>query len=189
MSAPVTDHDFDKAYQAPFTLWGDIRIPGEIKKLSSEFRHAAILELGCGIGRFTSYMAEQGHKATGIDFSSVAIEKAKKRQQKSAVKADFHVADVTDISFLPDCYDASFDIGCFHCLSSEKQPFYISSLSKRLKSGAQHLIWAMNKGPSDLVYSQEYIENLFKEYFTLIQAKKSFRRFAPSHWYYLKRKE
>ena len=27
--APVTSEDFDKAYNAPITLWGDVRIPKE----------------------------------------------------------------------------------------------------------------------------------------------------------------
>jgi 2-polyprenyl-3-methyl-5-hydroxy-6-metoxy-1,4-benzoquinol methylase len=58
------------------------------------------LELGCGLGRFSTYMAEQGIKATGVDFSSVAIEKAKKRVTHSEHKPTFMVGDVTNLEMI-----------------------------------------------------------------------------------------
>ncbi|WP_217636851.1 class I SAM-dependent methyltransferase [Dendrosporobacter quercicolus] len=59
------------------TVWGDVRIPQELKELAETNKPKTFLELGCGLGRFSSFMAKQGVQATGVDFSSVAIEKAK----------------------------------------------------------------------------------------------------------------
>lgn len=188
MNAPVTSLEFDKSYRASFTFWGDVRIPKEIKKLSHQLLQGNVLDLGCGIGRFTQFMANHNHFATGVDFSSVAIEKATKRASKYSKRATFHVKDVTDLGFPENTFDASFDVGCFHCLDSDKQLLYVSSLAAVLKNGATHLIWAMNKGPSDLIYSPELISNLFSEKFTLAKAQKSWRRFAPSYWYWLRKR-
>ena len=36
-----------------------------------------ILDLGCGMGHYSNYMAQKGFKVTGVDFSSKMIEIAK----------------------------------------------------------------------------------------------------------------
>src|SRR5580698_4833973 len=72
---PRTSADFDSAYRFPFTTWGDFRIPGEIVALVAEKAPRRVLELGCGLGRFSRYVARQGVTTTGIDFSPVAIAK------------------------------------------------------------------------------------------------------------------
>ena len=73
---PVTAADFDRAYRAPLTLWGDLRIPPEVKMLARRGAARRSLELGCGVGRFSRYLAQQGVRATAVDFSAVAIAKA-----------------------------------------------------------------------------------------------------------------
>jgi 2-polyprenyl-3-methyl-5-hydroxy-6-metoxy-1,4-benzoquinol methylase len=73
--APTTVADFDRAYRFPFTCWGDIRIPEEVKALVRLEPGGRVLELGCGVGRFSRYVAQQGRHATGVDFSAVAIAK------------------------------------------------------------------------------------------------------------------
>ena len=114
--APVKSEDFDKAYHAPITFWGDLRIPKELKDLVETFHPKTSLELGCGLGRFSSYLADHGLKATGVDFSSVAIEKAKKRVVNAEHKPTFIVGDVTNLEMITKQFDVSFDVGCFHCL-------------------------------------------------------------------------
>jgi len=49
----------------------------ELKDIVETYKPKTSLELGCGLGRFSAFMARQGIKATGVDFSPVAVEKAK----------------------------------------------------------------------------------------------------------------
>jgi hypothetical protein len=42
--APVTKDDFNKAYNAPITMWGDIRIPKELKELVETYNPKTSLE-------------------------------------------------------------------------------------------------------------------------------------------------
>ncbi len=53
------------------------------------------LDLACGEGRNTLWLAENGWDALGIDFSEVAVEKARRIAAKRGVDAHFEVGDVT----------------------------------------------------------------------------------------------
>jgi cyclopropane fatty-acyl-phospholipid synthase-like methyltransferase len=148
------------------------------------------LELGCGLGVFSQYVAQQGVHATGIDFSSVAIAKAQVRSTgKGGAQPKFLVGDVTHLDILKDTapFDVSFDVGCFHCLNSEAQKGYVSEVARLLKKRGTHLIWALDTSPSDLHLSPKVIEEVFGPTFELKRAEKSRRRLISSHWYWLVR--
>jgi SAM-dependent methyltransferase len=67
------------------------------------------LDVACGEGRNTIWLAEQGWDAVGIDFSPVGIDKARriadKRDGSIAGSVDFRVGDVTDLDD-----DETFDL-------------------------------------------------------------------------------
>ncbi len=178
---------FNKAYRAPITFWGDVRIPKELKDLVGTYHPKTSLELGCGLGRFSSYLAAQGVKTTGVDFSSVAIEKAKKRGGNAEHKPTFMVGDVTNLEMINQQFDLSFDIGCFHCLSEPEQQEYVSEVYRLLRPGATHLIWAMDSSPRDIKLSPTYIARVFVNRFQLARAESSRRRIVASHFYWLVR--
>ena len=144
------------------------------------------LELGCGLGRLTSYMQKQGIQATGVDFSEVAIQNAIKRTVNEQFKPTLLVGDVTNLKILNGQFDVAYDIGCFHCLKEPDQRKYISEVYRLLKPGATLLIWALDDSPSGIKLNPDYIGLLFKDYnFRLVESKFSRRRLAASHWYWL----
>ena len=53
------------------------------------------LDLGCGQGRNSVWLAGRGHRVTGIDLSPVAIEHAGLLAAEAQVDVDFGVADLT----------------------------------------------------------------------------------------------
>jgi cyclopropane fatty-acyl-phospholipid synthase-like methyltransferase len=145
--------------------------------------------LGCGLGLFSSFMTKQGIKATGVDFSSVAIENAKKRVAKYEGKPVFIVGDVTNLETIKEQFDVSYDIGCFHCLNEEGQQKYVSEVYRLLKPRGTHLIWALDSAPSDIRLTPDYIAKTFENGFQLVNARFSRRRIIASHWYWLVRKK
>jgi cyclopropane fatty-acyl-phospholipid synthase-like methyltransferase len=185
--APSSSADFDRAYRASFTIWGDIRIPVEIKALAEQGAGRRALELGCGVGRFSRYLARQGMQVTGVDFSPVAIERAKERVVDDVARPTFLVGDVTQLDALSGPFDLAFDVGCFHCLEPERQRRYAAEVSRLLRPGATHLIWALDQAPSDERLSPARLKELFAPGFELQQARKSRRRLIASHWYWLVR--
>ena len=124
---------------------------------------------------------------TGVDFSPVAIAKAKERVAQDDVQPDFVVGDVTRLDGLSGPFDVSFDVGCFHCLDANAQHRSMSEVSRLLARGGTHLIWAMDESPSGMLLSPAVLKETFAPRFNLKEARKSRRRLARSHWYWLLR--
>lgn len=189
MTAPTTSGGFDAAYRAPLTPWGDLRTPREVKELAAAHQGEKVLELGCGLGRYSQYMAEHGLVATGVDFSPVAIERARSRISRRNLRVDFLVADVTRLDVPGAPFDVVFDVGCFHCLNADAQRDYVSGVSRILKPGATLLLWAMKTSPSRLSMSPDVLKPTFSPHFQLVRAAESRRRFAASWWMWFRRND
>jgi len=187
MPAPGNSADFDQAYRSPILhwFWTDVRVPAELKRLVTQTSPLRTLELGCGLGRYSRYLAQQGIQATGVDFSSVAIAKA--REHIVGDNPRFLVGDVTRLDALTGPFDISFDVGCFHCLDAEAQQACAAEVFRLLKPGGMHLIWALDAAPSGIALSAERLAQPFVPRFKLSEARKSRRRLAASHWYWLTR--
>lgn len=190
-SSTTTGEEFNKVYRSFIgpLIWTDNRIPTELKEIVKVYNPKTSLELGCGLGVFSSFMASQGIKATGVDFSSVAIEKAKKRVANNILKPDYIVGDVTNLGIINERFDVSYDVGCFHCLNEDGQQKYVSEISRILKPCAIHLIWALDSSPSGIKLSPNYIAKQFENNFQLEKSIFSRRRIAASHWYWLVREK
>src|SRR3954464_15930672 len=122
--APTTSAEFDREYRGLFTVWGDLRMPREVADLARDRPGQSILELGCGVGRFARRLARQGHRVLGVDFSPVAIEKARASVAGDSQQPDFVVGDVTKLDNVRGPFDSAFDVGCYHCLAAEQQAGY-----------------------------------------------------------------
>ena len=189
MAAPTKSTDFDRVYRSAILhwVWTDIRIPQELKELARHGSPRTVLELGCGVGRFSRYLAQQGLRVTGVDFSPVAIARARDRVAQDDARPELLVGDVTHLEALDGPFDASFDVGCFHCLDPRQQRAYVAEVFRLLKPGGTHLIWALDSAPSDLPLSPAAMKEAFAPGFALHGARRSRRRLAASHWYWLVR--
>lgn len=75
-----------------------------------------VLDIGCGNGRNTAHLASLGYKATGFDFSSVALAKAREKQA-DGLHLIFEEVDLTErwplrdesVDVIVDC-NATLDI-------------------------------------------------------------------------------
>jgi ubiquinone/menaquinone biosynthesis C-methylase UbiE len=189
LEAMTKSEQFDRAYRLPVTFWGDARIPAELRALANENRGASVIELGCGIGRYCRFMARRGLKATGVDFSSVAISRAQKRTSHDAIPPHYVVGDVTNLNRIAGPFDISFDIGCFHCLDGDEQEKYASEVFRILKPGGIHLIWAMDTTPppNSSPLTPDMVRKKFANGFKLERTEETRRRIVRSHWYWLTR--
>ena len=182
---PRTSAEFDSEYRHSFTMWGDVRIPKEIAALVAEEAPRRALELGCGVGRFSRYVAQQGVAITGIDFSSVAISRARASVANDLQKPEFMVGDVTQLDHVAGPFDISFDVGCFHCLDSAGQRKYVLEVHRLLAPGGAHLIWAFDNSPGGPKLSPVSMQEIFAPGFQLRDSRKTRRRLLASHWYWL----
>jgi SAM-dependent methyltransferase len=130
---------FDNAYEGTPT-W-DIRRPqGALVRLESAGRIAdPVLDVGCGTGDNSLYLAERGHRVVGVDFAQAAIEKARARTAARAPAAgvEFRVCDALDLAPLGGGFQTVVDIGLFHSLQPVDRARYAGSLHDALVPGGR----------------------------------------------------
>jgi SAM-dependent methyltransferase len=63
------------------------------------------LDLGCGEGRNAVWLAEEGWNVTGVDFSDVGLEKARRLAAARGVDVDWVLADLLDYEPAPRAFD------------------------------------------------------------------------------------
>ena len=66
-----------------------------------------VLDVACGVGRHTLYLAERGWQVTAVDSSGVAVEILREHARKLDLQIDARVADFERGEFIiePDSYD------------------------------------------------------------------------------------
>ena len=110
------------------------------------------LDLGCGSGGNAVRLAELGWQVTAVDFSDVAIQKAKARAADRGVEVEFLVADVT--TYRPNMvYDliTSFYIQ----LWPDQRARMLSSAAQALAPGGRLLFVSHDKSSSPSGWSRE----------------------------------
>lgn len=65
-----------------------------------------VLDVGCGEGRNSVWLARRGCKVTGIDISPLALEKARRLAEEHGVKVDWQQGDVRALDWAGARFDA-----------------------------------------------------------------------------------
>lgn len=135
---------FIERYNNGQVPWDDVLPPPEVQELVAKLPSGRALDLGCGYGRTSIYLAQNGWQVDGVDFVPQAITEAKKRAAAAGVVENihFHVGSVADLHFLEGAYDLAIDIGCLHALSHTLQQTYRDGLLRLLRPGAAYLLFA-----------------------------------------------
>lgn len=79
-----------------------------------------VLEIGCGTGTNSIWLAEQGFQVTGLDISSSAIAIAKDRAAERGVICRFLADDFLSSPVGNAPFTFVFDRGCFHSTTGEE---------------------------------------------------------------------
>jgi len=103
-----------------------------------------LLELGCGAGNITLWLAGKGYDVCGVDIAPTAITWAKEKARELNLPADFQVGNVLD---LKDYHDNSFDFlldgHCFHCIIGEDRKLFLANARRVLKPKGFFLVSTM----------------------------------------------
>ncbi|MBV8349210.1 MAG: class I SAM-dependent methyltransferase, partial [Mycolicibacterium sp.] len=107
------------------------------------------LDLGCGAGRNTLYLARHGWDVTGIDMIGRAVEKARSRAVGDAAKARFVQGDVTRLADLDlgGGYSLIVDSGCYYGLADGQRDAYAAGVTRVAAAGALLLMAGFTKIP------------------------------------------
>jgi len=100
---------------------------------------ASLLDLGCGIGNTSAWLAGKGFRVVGLDVAPSAIARARAAHAGTA-GLTFEVADVTRENALHRTFDAILDLGCLHALSPEGHCGYAANVRQWSAPGTRMLL-------------------------------------------------
>jgi len=179
---------WDARYAGGDAPWDTGIVPPEVRALiaTGQVRRGWALDLGCGSGITSRYLAQAGFRVVGVDLAFSALVRASRAAAFQGVPAYFCQGDVADLGFVPVQATLAVDVGCFHTIPAERRPSYIGSLAAQLVPGGAYLLYAFESprgaeetsagvGPADLA--------LFAPHFVLRWAQHGHDRERPSAWY------
>lgn len=153
------------------------------------------LDIGCGTGTNSIYLARHGWHVTGIDFAAPAIARAKRKARAAGAPPGtvrFVRGSATQLGALVDSerYDLLFDLGCLHTIPAEQRPAYASGLAACAAPDALYMLYAFAprqiRGRTIGITDDE-VHALFTPAFTIERAAMGSDRGMPSTWYWLRR--
>lgn len=114
---------------------------------------AQILDIGCGNGRNSFYLAKQGFSVIGVDFSSRAIKQAQLYAQGKKLPVQFDVVDLADdLPFADGRFHAVIDCNTTICMPSPGRGKAIGEAYRVLQQGGYYLFY----GPAYSEFAKEH---------------------------------
>jgi cyclopropane fatty-acyl-phospholipid synthase-like methyltransferase len=157
------------------------------------------LDLGCGTGTTSIYLARRGWQVVGVDFAPNAIWRARRKARRAGVseRTTFLSADVAHPDFLRDAgpFDLLIDVGCLHGLTPEQRQRYAAHLARLSKPGATYLLYAfmprLGRDGRAMGIDRAGVETLFDAAFAMVEYVPGEEVTTPvsSAWYTLRRRD
>ncbi len=112
------------------------RLAGKITSVYAP-QSGRTLELGCGAGDLSLFLAEVGYDVHGVDISPTAIDWAREKAVNRRLQANFQVGSVLDLAdFADEYFDIVLDGYCFHCIIGPDRARFLASARRVLKPKA-----------------------------------------------------
>ena len=181
---------YDLMYRFSTPSWDGRGVPPEVMALAGNGREPGrALDLGCGTGKNSIYLAQQGFTVVGVDFSGKAIELARHKARRADAAVEFHTGDVTRLEFLDEPFEVVLDVGCFHSLDGAGRVRYAAHLARLTRPGSKFLLWAFDQSSHfGLGLRPDAAPDYFAPDFALNRAEPGAFNSRASTWYWFDKK-
>lgn len=113
----------------------------KVEKMFEERGVKKVLDLGCGSGRHTVYLAEHGFDVSGIDDAQEGIEITKTKLEAKKLKADLKLGDIYEkLPYQDGSFDAIVSTQTMHHNKIEKIRELIKEMERVLTPGGMIFI-------------------------------------------------
>jgi SAM-dependent methyltransferase len=172
MTTPA-EFTFESAYRGEVPELGvDTKPPWSIGEPQPELAapidegkfHGDVLDVGCGEGAISLYLAERGYTTVGLDLSPTAIELARaEAARRGLTTVTFEVADIGSFTGYDGRFDTIVDSTLFHSIPVEAREAYQQSIVRAAAPGASYFVLVfdragMPQGPANPVTADELRE-------------------------------
>ena len=168
--------------QHGLTDQGELQLLADYLKTHS---HQKVLDLGCGNGRITEYLASfSGAGFHGIDISEEAIREARERTRAHADRLRFSIANLNHLDLPPRSYDLILSIDTLYYADNPIQ--LLRDIRSLLKEGgvfiAYYSQWIMDEAYADnLLPDNTHLAKALREQGFTYQAK-DLTASGLNHW-------
>lgn len=132
------------------------------------------LDVGCGTGNTSIYLAQHGWQVTGVDFTPKALDKARTKARAAGAAVEFVHADVTHLSQagIRGPFELIVDNGCLHGMSDHDRDLYVKEINAAAAPSARLSIvgFQRGRGVGPVGIDQTEIERRFTPAWTLLEA-------------------
>jgi 2-polyprenyl-3-methyl-5-hydroxy-6-metoxy-1,4-benzoquinol methylase len=141
-------------YRIGFTPWDGHPLGQRLRDLiegtgdTPALPAGSALEVGCGTGDCSIYLAQHGWRITAVDFVRKPLEKARAKADAAGVSVNFVQGDVTHLTEagIGTGFGLIVDNGCLHNMSDDDRDAYVREISAVAAPDARLLIVAFIPG-------------------------------------------
>ena len=144
---------FKAFYRLGFVPWDGHPLAKSLRDLvegDNALPVGTALDLGCGTGDNSLYLAKHGWQVTGVDFVAKAVDKARAKAAANKLAITFSQADVTRLSSegIGTNFGLIVDSGCLHGMSDEDRDAYVREVTAVAAPDARLLLVEFVRGGS-----------------------------------------
>ncbi|HET7754845.1 MAG TPA: methyltransferase domain-containing protein [Anaeromyxobacteraceae bacterium] len=132
--------------------WERDGIPPSLRELvegSGALPPGRALDIGCGTGGPSVYLAVHDWEVTGVDVVARALAQARARAERARVTLHLVHGDIARAANEVSCrgpYRLLLDTGCYHGLADVDRPLYAALADRVAEDGATLLMFALTPG-------------------------------------------
>lgn len=104
-----------------------------------------LLDLGCGFGRNSNWLASNGAIVEAININEQELNEAERRSHELGVNVNYIKADAGDLPFPDSSFDVILDAGCTHMCDRKTQEKSVLEANRVLKPGGYLQFFGFSK--------------------------------------------
>jgi len=137
---------FESIYEKPNAIWTRKRPPKELVNLieSGKIDPCKAIDIACGEGYYSVYLALKNFDVTGIDISNNAIAYAKENARMNELDIRFLAMDIENIGSLDEKFDFVLEWNFLHHVAPIKRREYIENIANLLNKNGNYLSACFN---------------------------------------------
>lgn len=139
---------YRQSYRSGNTPWSSDGAPAGplvrgIKKIRAAVKNGRAVDLGCGHGRHTLFLARHGFAAVGIEYQADALTHAAGRGTKNLL---YVRGDIFRAPFKEGVFDVALDYGVFHHIRRRDTAAYTAFLGRLVRPGGYLFLSCFSRG-------------------------------------------